>query len=401
MGDCVDPPVSCKQLLARMIGFDTVNGCQSGRVEAERLLAEYLASVAGQWGLATQFLAVPEHAPNLLVTHEVSATGPWLLFDSHLDTVDVVGMTIDPFGGKIKGEGRDAKIYGRGACDTKGTGAAMLWALRQYAADGNGATNIAILFSVDEEVGAAGAQAFADVQHKQLDWAPAGVVVGEPTMMELIAAANGVVRWQIQTTGVAVHSSAPERGRSAISDMLRVVDALESKYISGLDAEHELTGKARCSVNMIHGGVQINIVPESCTIDIDRRLVPGEDGCSVLPAVERILNPLRTGGPGEEGVQVDQKPPWIIEPLDPAPGLRFAGQVSAVLARHGFDAKPSGVGYGTNGNVYSPVGIPTVVLGPGHIDQTHTKDEWLGLDQLRAGVKGYYSLMAESAEAWK
>ena len=396
MQDKAELPNSCEQLLCAMIGFDTVNGLVSGRVEAERPLAEYLMSVARQWGFAVQDLPVEGQAPNLLITHEVKAGAPWLVFDSHMDTVDVAGMTVDPFQAKSTA-GANGKIYGRGACDTKGTGAAMLWALRQYAGERNGAANIAVLFSVDEECGMTGADAFARIHLRQLDWDPVGVVVGEPTMMKLVTGSNGVVRWKIRTTGVATHSSSPARGRSAISDMIRVVDALESRYIPSLQAQHPMTGQACCSINIIHGGVQVNIIPESCSIDIDRRLVPGEDGRSVLPAVEKILDDVRMQHPQ---LQVKQDQPRIVEPHDPAVGKLFAEKVGAVLAPAGFDPQPTGAPYGTNGNRYGPQGIPTVILGPGSIDQAHTKDEWLSVKQLHLGVQGYYQLMSAPAKSW-
>jgi len=384
-------PETCEQLLSQMVSFNTVNTPGSS---TEQPLGQYLDSVARNWGFKTRILPVEGRAPNVLITHEVKSDGKWLMFDSHMDTVDVAGMTVDPFNTKTE----DGKIFGRGTCDTKGTGAAMLWALREYAKGNTGSMNIAILFTVDEEIGGHGAKAFANEQCQTLDWEPIGIIVGEPTMMTPIVACNGAVRWQIHTRGIAVHSSDPSRGRSAISDMMRVVDAIETHYIPTIQAEHPFTGKAACSINIIRGGMQTNVIPDLCTIDIDRRLVPGEDGKKILPVVEKILDNLRHQ---HEGLQVEQAKPFIMNGLDPESGKNFSANVRQILERYGYDSTPLGARYGTNGNAYSATDISCLILGPGNIAQAHMKDEWLSLEQLESGIRGYHALMTEPPESWE
>jgi acetylornithine deacetylase len=296
-------------------------------------------------------------------------------------------MTIEPFAAEIK-EGR---LYGRGACDTKGTGAAMLWALKQCLVDGQCANNIAILFSVDEEIGKQGARAFVANHMAQLSWHPAAVIVGEPTQLRPVVAHNGVVRWRIATQGQAAHSSNPANGRSAISMMTKVIDAIESQYIPGLTASHPLTGQAQCSINIIRGGSQINIIPDLCEIYLDRRIVPGEDPTQVLPAVEQLLNDVRRSNPGLNIIQ--REPDHLDWALDSVGSEAFALFVQSVLKQLGQPTDLVGVGYGTDGSNFGRAGIPTVVLGPGDIAQAHTKDEWLDLDQLQQGVAVYGQLM--------
>ena len=377
---------SCEGLLADMVSFDTVNHNISGKADAEVELARYLEEVAGGMGLQTRRLPIAGESFNLLVTHQVDADGPWLLFESHLDTVTVAGMTIDPFVAEI-GEGR---ITGRGSCDTKGTGAAMLWALRRYAESGNGRTNVAIAYTIDEEIGKTGVRTFTGEQLATLGWRPVGAVIGEPTLLEPVVAHNGIARWKIHTRGVAAHSGDPSKGRSAISAMVRVVDAIEQRYVPSLTVSHPLTGKAQCSINVIRGGVQVNVIPEQCEFEIDRRVVPGEDNATVVPAVERLLEELRGEFPE---IEVEQQEPYLDPPLDPAGGEAFAGAVCGVLEGMGLEAEPAGVYYGTDGSQFSAIGIPAVVLGPGSIEQAHTKDEWLALDQLERGIEVYFELM--------
>jgi acetylornithine deacetylase len=209
-------------------------------------------------------------------------------------------------------------------------------------------------------------------------------------MLKPVVAHNGVVRWAIRTEGLAAHSSDPSQGRSAIRMMMKVLDAIESRYIPSLTASHPLTGRAVCSVNRIRGGTQINIIPADCAVDIDRRVVPGEDPQTVLPEVETFLETLRAADPQ---LVVSQEKPFTDSPLDPAGAEEFIKDVGRVLSACGLDARPLGAPYGTDASALSLVGIPAVVLGPGDIAQAHKAEEWLSLDQLEKGVEVYGALM--------
>src|SRR5688572_13920299 len=150
-------PRTVEQLLQAMVRFDTITAFLSKRASPEAPMAEWLEGVAKSWGLRTQRLAIDADNFNLLVTvAEPSPRKPWILFESHMDTVGVEGMTVEPFGGQIRG----GKLYGRGACDTKGTGASMLWALQKYAQQPARPNNAAILFACGEEHQKSGAVAF-------------------------------------------------------------------------------------------------------------------------------------------------------------------------------------------------------------------------------------------------
>lgn len=380
-----DPRRSCVDLLGHMVGFNTVNSASSGIPAPERPMAEALLELARGWGLEAELLPVDTQSANLLITARVAPDAPWLLCDSHMDTVSAEGMSVDPFGGVIE----HGRMSGRGACDTKCSGAAMLWALKETAAAKGLANNTAILFPIDEEVGKLGVNTFVSRQLPALGWRPALAVVGEPTLLHPVFAHNGVVRWSIETTGIPAHSSKPERGRSAITDMLKVVRAIEEEYTPGLSAEHPLTGKARCSVNIIRGGSQINVIPESCVIEVDRRIVPGEDGETVVPAVEELLRRLREQDPG---LRVQQKAPFI----DPAMASMRMEEVlewaAPVLKKMSLPVEPEGVAYGTDAGNYTEAGIPSLVIGPGDIAQAHTVDEWVAVDQVDAAAELYAAL---------
>lgn len=377
-------PESCEALLQATVGLDTVNSRISGRSHAERALSEYLETLAVQWGMETRRLPVDDGSFNLLVMHRVSDAAPWLMFESHLDTVSIEGMTIDPFAARIE----HGKMYGRGACDTKASGAAMLWALKHYRDQPSPPNNVAILYTLDEEIGKSGIRIFVERQLDTLGWRPRGVIVGEPTELLPVVAHNGVARWTLTTHGVAAHSSDPSRGRSAISGMVSVIGHLESSFIPSLGATHPLTGKAQASINVIHGGAQINIIPESCVARMDRRVVPGEDIQSVTPALERAL----------VGFECEVREDFLDPPLDPVGSETFIAFVQSVLGRLGLPTEAVGVAYATDASTFTLAGVPAVVLGPGNIAQAHTCDEWIELRQLHQAVEVYGALMQSPLE---
>ena len=399
-------PTSVDELLQRMIQFDTVNAVSSGRERPEAELAAWLEGVAKAWGLSTRVLplrftdakkqeigdALRLAADQLLITVPAddsrgpASERPWLLFDSHLDTVSVQGMTIDPFGGVIEGD----KMYGRGACDTKGTGAAMLWALKQYAASNDRPNNIALLFSTDEEFYMTGIASFIAFDLPSLGWRPRGVIVGEPTMLKAVVAHNGVTRWKITTTGVAAHSSVPFLGKSAIRMMNKVITAIEDEYIAKLDRPHDLTGGAVCTITLIQGGSQVNIVPDSCFIEIDRRLAPGETAETASAELQKVLDKVVAS---DEDMKVKLQIYREASALDPKVNEAFLPIVLNVLESHGLPKHIIGAPFATNAGDLAEAGLPVIVLGPGEPYPAHTKDEWVSLGSIRQGVSVYESLM--------
>lgn len=374
-------PETLVELLAQMVSFDTVSYHFGGRPESEAALAEHLESLARGWGLQTRRCPVPEGNFNLLVTCETVPGGEWLLGESHMDTVAVAGMTVAPFDAKVEG----GRLYGRGACDTKGSGAAMLWALREFARGGTRPRNAGVLFAVDEEARMTGAKAFARTELKDFLPKLRGVIVGEPTMLRPIVGHNGVVRWRTVTHGRAAHSSDPSKGISAISAMLRVAEVFEKSYVPTVTRSNPLTGKAAASLNVIRGGTAVNIIPGRCEIDCDRRTVPGETAEQVLRERDEAL--------AAAGVEMEHDSLYVVPAFDEAAGRDFHRWMSPVLAAHGCDPTGRGAAYTTDASHYAAAGAPSVVLGPGDLAQAHTKDEWIELKQLERAVELYLALM--------
>ena len=380
---------SCKELLERMIGFNTVNGIHAGKPYSERELALYLEKVAAGWGLRTRRSPVSGDHFNLFVICEGAPGADWLLFDSHLDTVGLDGMTVDPLVAKCE----DGRLFGRGVCDTKGSGAAMLWALRQYAQAPSRELNVGLLFSIDEESDMTGAEAFTRLELPELASKTLGIIVGEPTLMRPVVAHGGMIRGRIVTSGLAAHSSDPNRGKSAISLMAKVVNAFESSYLPTVTARHPLAGKAAASINVIQGGTQVNVIPDRCEILFDRRVMPGEVMDDILPEIEKVLDSVRATQPD---ARITLESIFNLEPMNPEGRDSFTRFVTGALEQENLDASLTGAPWTTNACHYSRL-IPAIILGPGDIAQAHTTDEWLALFQLELATRLYLRLMLQPA----
>ena len=383
-------PNSALDLLIEMIAFDTVNEHISERHFPERKMMEQVEIYALQWGFQVSRLPIanasPDSAFNLLITYEADKGAPWILFESHADTVDVNNMTVNPFIAEVI----DGRLYGRGACDTKGSGASMLWALQRYSQGADKPKNIAQLFVTDQEISKTGANTIVGVQLPQLPWKPVGVIVGEPTMCKVIVAHNGVLRWKIRTKGYAAHSSNPANGRSAISAMAKLILEFERIYCAETNAIHPLTGRSACSINTINGGSAVNIIPSNCEIEIDRRILPGEDPFEVRKSIQAVLDSISLA---DSSIEIETSEPFIDFPLDPLSNVEFAAQISKSLDLLGFADELLGVAYGTDASTYSIAGLSAVVIGPGSIDQAHTKDEWIEVQELDKAVVIYEQFM--------
>jgi acetylornithine deacetylase len=305
-----------------------------------------------------------------------------LLWDVHQDTVPVEGMTVEPFTPHIAG----GRLFGRGACDVKGSMAAMLVAFERLVAQRPpGAAEVTLACTVDEEYTHTGSSRLA-TQVQGIDLA----IVAEPTRLDLVTAHKGAVRWKLRTSGVACHSSTPQLGDNAIYRMARVVSALET-HAAHLAARppHPMLGPPSLSVGRITGGQSVNIVPDSCEIEIDRRLLPGEDPETVPADIDRELHAALGSLAG-----ISRFPSWVRMPaLIPRVSESHLDLLAHVItSATGRTPRRSGVPYGTDAGPLSQAGTPCVVLGPGDIAQAHTKDEWIDLAELRQAVDVYHNL---------
>lgn len=366
---------TAEKLLRDLVALPSVNPAfapDGDQVAGERHVAEFVFAVAAQQGLDVALQEVLPQRPNVLAAlSPLGRVQQRVLLAPHLDTVGGDPITPELFA-PVRKHGR---LHGRGACDTKGSVAAMLAALTQVAASGRRPRHTEIVFVglIDEEHHQRGSRALAG-NGFTADLA----IVGEPTRCQVVTAHKGDVWLRLTTRGRAAHGSRPELGRNAVHTMARVVDVLETQYAARLRRRrHPLLGPATISVGTIQGGTQPNIVPAHCVLGVDRRTLPGETEASVRREVRAFLR--------RYGLTVAIDAPRGV----PCPALETDPSHPLVhsLLRCVGQRRAAGVAFFCDAAVLAAGGTPSVVFGPGDIAQAHTADEWLSLRELERATR--------------
>jgi acetylornithine deacetylase/succinyl-diaminopimelate desuccinylase-like protein len=365
-------------LLEELVRIDSANPATGG--PGEEAVATFLAGVLTDLGLDVSMPEVVPGRRNLIARLPGRSDAPRLLLEAHLDTV------AHPEGGlEIRRDG--GRFVGRGACDTKASCAAMIAAIASLVAAGHTGGDVVFAGAVDEEAVMLGSRALVD----QLP-AVSGAVIGEPTSMRPVRAHNGLIRFRITAHGRAAHSSQAHLGVNAVSVAARIVTALDEQLMPTLRARaHPLTGQALLTSAVIQGGVAPNVVPDRCHIDLDRRLGPGEDPAEALSEIDRVLEGI--AGAGHRFTR--HEPSTVLPAVETSadhPLIRAAEEaVETVL---GSGGRATGVPYGTDASNLSGLGgIPCLVLGPGSIDQAHTADEWVPIEEIGRAARIYEELV--------
>ena len=321
----------------------------------EGRVAEYLSDFLRKLALDVEVHEVEPGRPNVIGRFSSRGGRKSLAFAPHTDTVSVAGMTTDPFAAEV----RAGKLYGRGACDTKGSLAAMLAALTNAVRQREfreGDLDVYFCALMGEEGGSHGARALL-----QRGFKAGFAIAGEPTNCRVVHTHKGAIAFRIITRGKSVHSSMPKRGDSAIKKMAAVVDYLLGEYTDSLAQIHNpALGSPTTNVGIIRGGSQTNIVPDYCEIEVDRRTLPGENH-------DEILQQLR------ERLSVEVELIGVCAPLytDPQnPFIRALGRETV------------GAPWFCDAAVFAEHGTPAIAFGPGNVAQAHTADEYVELDEV-------------------
>ncbi len=390
------------QTLCDLVSLPSVNPMGrnvQGDQYLEYRVTEYLERFFSGIGAAFERITVEPRRDNIIARidgpRSAQNGGRLLMFEVHQDTVPVEGMTIEPWT-PLR---RDGRIYGRGACDIKGGMASMLAAFERLAAEPEKLQgSLLMACSVNEEFGFTGAtdlvRLWESGESKLLPRMPDAIIVAEPTSLDVVVAHKGVSRWLCRTRGKAVHSSRPELGENAICKMgpiLSALDRYQKEIVSEL-GEHPLVGRPTLSVGVISGGISVNTVPDECVIQLDRRLLPGEDPDAAVRHVHDFLV-AEVGAGAFEFEMAYLHAAGLPDDNNDA----LAVEMCAAAKRQGVASKPIGVLYGTDAAAFGPAGASVVVFGPGDIGQAHTVDEWVEEAQLSRAADILYEFATHPA----
>jgi len=342
----------------------------------EKKAALFLKPILSKMGFHVRTYLSPKGRYNLVAVKRWSKGGRTLIFNGHLDVVpsgDPSQWKYPPFGARVfKG-----RIYGRGASDMKGGIASFIHAVsmvnRSNIDLGRGSL-ILHLVSDEESHGHQGMGFLTKKRGIKGDAA----IVGEPTNLDLVIAQKGALWFRIATFGKSAHGSRPSQGINAIEKMMKLIERLNA---IPFDKEHPLLGRPTINIGKILGGSKINMVPDRCEIEVDRRLLPEENKEEVLKEIRLAMDFLKTQDPlfTYQIEEIDYAEPSEIHPDEKIVqiGLEAGEQVLGERPRvRGFS------GF-TDGRFYiNQFHIPALIFGPGGTDQSHTTDESVEVDAL-------------------
>jgi succinyl-diaminopimelate desuccinylase len=325
------------------------------------------------------------------IPFSVPEKGPRLIFNTHLDVVPSGEgqWNFPPFTPTVA----ERRIYGRGACDAKGSLAAMMAAARLTAGSGQHLRGEFILTAVAaEETGGLGTQAWLKSRSKDLQ--PSMAVVGEPTELQVLIGHKGVSRRKVWVQGRSAHSSNPSQGRNAIYPIARLALFIEDLNRGLAQKSHPMLGPPIVSANLIRGGVKDNVIPDHCELHIDRRLVPGEETDQIDRELREWVQRMSAEDPSFQAtIEISgmDKKPTMISPEEPIVQALLECKYEVT----GRKELPQGFIAATDMTFLVNQGrIPTVIFGPGSLDQTHGVDEFVEIDQLETAVLVYARLIS-------
>ncbi|MDH4585296.1 acetylornithine deacetylase [Pseudomonas sp. BN415] len=365
-----------RALLERLVGFATVS--RDSNLELIAFIRDYLAEL----GVESELFYNEERTKaNLFAT-----IGPGgrsgVVLSGHTDVVPVDGQawTVDPF----RLTDREGRLYGRGTADMKGFIASVLAAVPGFL-ERPLQMPVHLAFSYDEEVGCLGVRPMlAELEarpHK-----PRLCLIGEPTEMKPVLGHKGKLAMRCQVRGAACHSAYAPQGVNAIEYAARLIGKLGEigAELARPERHDERFDPPFSTVQTgtIKGGRALNIVPAECEFDFEVRALPNFDARQVADELQsfaetELVPKMRVVQP-DTGIR--------LQPLSAYPGLATSpdSEAAQLLALISGSAEFGTVAFGTEGGLYDQSGIPTVVCGPGSMDQGHKPDEFISLEQLAA-----------------
>lgn len=360
--------------VTRLIGFDTVS--RKSNLELIHWARDYLDGL----GIASRLVHDDDGAKANLFATIGPEDVPGVVLSGHTDVVPVDGQEwdTDPFTPTL----RDGRLYGRGAADMKSfiaVALALVPEMQQAALR----RPLHLVLTFDEEVGCYGMHKLLPTL-ADLPVRPAACIVGEPTEMKIVIAHKGKSNYRCHVHGLEGHSSLPEEGVNAVEAAAEIV-----AYLKGMARRRRQTGPfdagftppyTTIHTGTIHGGTALNIIPKDCSFDFEFRNLPNDDTAPLLAEVKAFvrdhIEPEMRAVSRNTGVQFETR--LEMQGLGTPEDADVVTLAKQLTGSNGT-AK---VSFGTEGGLYQQAGIPTVICGPGNIEQAHSPNEWIALEQI-------------------
>lgn len=366
-------------LLADMVAIPSINPTfLKPDLPAEWFGEARMAAFVAEWlrvaGIEAALEEVLPGRPNVVARIRGEAGATSMIWEGHLDTVQVDGMAA-PFAPRIEG----GRLYGRGAVDDKGCLAMFMLAMREVRRRGC-RCDLTFVAAIDEEV------TFEGVQHHIRNHAAYDLgVAGEPTGLAVVSACKGVIRWVIDVHGRGAHSARPEEGVNALTIATELLAHLKG-YMASTDRSHPLLGRRTLTCTLMQAGEGANSVPSRASMTFDFRTLPdqtGEEAWNEIADVVRAFANNRS-----DGAEIVMHPRFIDSISMEVPhDARIVRELSRIAGEAGYSDTVIGVPYGSDASKLTRAGTPTVIFGPGRIEEAHAIGEYVDMDEVVRGAE--------------
>lgn len=370
-------------LTRTLVAIDSRNPSLAGDGPGERACADALAAVLDQWGFAVEMQETAAARPNV-VARIGRGGGRTLLFNGHLDTVGTEGMVHAPWDAAV----RNGRVYGRGATDMKG-GVAAMCAAALRAVDAGLLGEVIVAAVADEEYESIGTRALiASGVHAD------AAIVTEPTRLAICPAHRGFAWLELVVHGRAAHGSRYDIGVDAITLAAAVLTELDAYQREVLTTRiHPLLGRPSLHASIVSGGLGLSTYPDRCSVQLERRTLPGETAADFAREVEEACGRVRAR---LTGFMADIIPGFAQLPNDVAATHPVVRTLATALERWGERAPVEGLPCWTDAALLSAAGIPAICFGPGDIGLAHSAEEYVEIDEIeRATV-----VLSEFVSEW-
>jgi len=336
----------------------------------EKEIAKFIKDFLEDLKISTELIEFEKNRFDVVAS---IGNGKGIMFNGHMDTVPIGGnWSFDPFDGKIV----DGKIYGRGASDMKGGIASMMAAVKNLSKE-NFKRKLLLAFVADEEVALKGSdyliknrkEIFKDIKYG---------IIGECTNLRIRIAQKGIVQIKIKFKGKAAHGSKPDLGDNAIYKAADFIQELRKLIEQLKKRKAPLLGSGTINVGTISGGTKINVVPDFCNVEVDRRIIPGETPDYAIKQIRKILKKLKL----KADIELENNsrlPMQLNKKLELIRILKNIAKTNLVGES----------GYTEAELFYRDAGVPCVSFGPGISELAHTANEFILIKNLQKATNIY------------